>query len=42
MFAPGRSVLYSNFGFDLLAIALSEAASGLSIFSGTRSPVRWR
>jgi serine-type D-Ala-D-Ala carboxypeptidase/endopeptidase len=26
MFAPGRSVLYSNFGFDLLAIALSEAA----------------
>jgi D-alanyl-D-alanine-carboxypeptidase/D-alanyl-D-alanine-endopeptidase len=26
LFAPGRSVLYSNFGFDLLAIALSEAA----------------
>ena len=26
MFAPGHSVLYSNFGFDLLAIALSEAA----------------
>src|SRR5262245_33207631 len=25
-FAPGRSVLYSNFGFDLLAIALAEAA----------------
>jgi serine-type D-Ala-D-Ala carboxypeptidase/endopeptidase len=26
LFAPGSSVLYSNFGFDLLAIALSEAA----------------
>jgi len=26
LFAPGGSVLYSNFGFDLLAIALSEAA----------------
>ena len=26
VFEPGRSVLYSNFGFDLLAIALSEAA----------------
>jgi D-alanyl-D-alanine-carboxypeptidase/D-alanyl-D-alanine-endopeptidase len=26
LFQPGRSVLYSNFGFDLLAIALSEAA----------------
>jgi D-alanyl-D-alanine-carboxypeptidase/D-alanyl-D-alanine-endopeptidase len=26
LFEPGRSVLYSNFGFDLLAIALSEAA----------------
>lgn len=25
LFAPGSSVLYSNFGFDLLAIALSEA-----------------
>jgi D-alanyl-D-alanine-carboxypeptidase/D-alanyl-D-alanine-endopeptidase len=26
LFAPGSSVLYSNFGFDLLAIALSDAA----------------
>lgn len=26
LFAPGSSVLYSNFGFDLLAVALSEAA----------------
>jgi len=26
LFAPGTSILYSNFGFDLLAIALSEAA----------------
>ena len=26
LFAPGGSVLYSNFGFDLLAIARSEAA----------------
>jgi D-alanyl-D-alanine-carboxypeptidase/D-alanyl-D-alanine-endopeptidase len=26
LFAPGSSVLYSNFGFDLLALALSEAA----------------
>lgn len=26
LFAPGRSVLYSNFGFDLLAMALSAAA----------------
>jgi D-alanyl-D-alanine-carboxypeptidase/D-alanyl-D-alanine-endopeptidase len=26
LFAPGGSILYSNFGFDLLAIALSEAA----------------
>ena len=26
LFPPGRAVLYSNFGFDLLAIALSEAA----------------
>jgi D-alanyl-D-alanine-carboxypeptidase/D-alanyl-D-alanine-endopeptidase len=26
LFAPGSSVLYSNFGFDLLSIALSEAA----------------
>jgi len=27
LFEPGTGVLYSNFGFDLLAIALSEAAS---------------
>src|SRR5262249_3539071 len=26
LFAPGTSILYSNFGFDLLAIALSTAA----------------
>jgi D-alanyl-D-alanine-carboxypeptidase/D-alanyl-D-alanine-endopeptidase len=26
LFAPGSGVLYSNFGFDVLAIALSEAA----------------
>ena len=26
LFQPGRAVLYSNFGFDLLTIALSEAA----------------
>jgi len=26
LFAPSTSILYSNFGFDLLAIALSEAA----------------
>src|SRR5262249_53687808 len=26
LFTPGTSILYSNFGFDLLAIALSEAA----------------
>jgi D-alanyl-D-alanine-carboxypeptidase/D-alanyl-D-alanine-endopeptidase len=26
LFAPGTSILYSNFGFDLLAIALSAAA----------------
>jgi len=26
LFAPGTGVLYSNFGFDVLAIALSEAA----------------
>jgi serine-type D-Ala-D-Ala carboxypeptidase/endopeptidase len=26
LFAPGTSILYSNFGFDLLAIALLEAA----------------
>jgi len=26
LFAPGTGVLYSNFGFDLLSIALSEAA----------------
>ena len=26
LFAPGTSILYSNFGFDLLAIALSGAA----------------
>src|SRR4029450_7204501 len=26
LFAPGPSILYSNFGFDLLAIALLEAA----------------
>jgi D-alanyl-D-alanine-carboxypeptidase/D-alanyl-D-alanine-endopeptidase len=26
LFAPGASILYSNFGFDLLAIALSGAA----------------
>ena len=27
LFTPGTSILYSNFGFDLLAIALSEAAT---------------
>jgi serine-type D-Ala-D-Ala carboxypeptidase/endopeptidase len=27
LFAPGKSVLYSNFGFDLLALALSKAAN---------------
>src|SRR5262249_15742343 len=26
LFAPGTAILYSNFGFDLLAIALQEAA----------------
>jgi serine-type D-Ala-D-Ala carboxypeptidase/endopeptidase len=26
LFAPGTSILYSNFGFDLLAVALLEAA----------------
>ncbi len=27
LFEPGKSVLYSNFGFDLLALALSKAAN---------------
>jgi D-alanyl-D-alanine-carboxypeptidase/D-alanyl-D-alanine-endopeptidase len=27
LFAPGSSVLYSNFGFDLLAVALAESAA---------------
>ena len=27
LFRPGRSVLYSNFGFDLLALGLSKAAN---------------
>lgn len=38
LFKPASSVLYSNFGFDLLAIALSEAAKKPYPLSRSTSP----